>query len=242
MFKRTLLAIAVAVVAFGAGFGTTAFALNRQLSVPKERLLHAQSFGEWSYRALEEEPDSVLPSIAAPRVTLSIETTVRGRANLEALLARQKSASQRLFLAQSRLSGVVIPKTQLAPDQLADFATRHGITIKAYTLIAKAANGEIVTIFGAPEGTQVFPKHNLDDMLKGIQSNQQTTLQLQGVVAIDAEMDKAAFDHIGQDSTVLGVDLTTALAIEDLARAKQVDSSRIEVIPAPLYWANVEAN
>jgi hypothetical protein len=242
MFKRTLIAAVVAIVAFGAGFGTTTYALNRQHSVPKERLLHAQSFGEWSYRALEQEPDSLLPLASAPRVTLSVETAVHGRANLEALLARQKGASQRLFHAQSRLSAVVIPRTPLAPEQLAEFATRHGITIKAYTLAAKAANGEIVTIFGAPEGTQAFPKHNLDDMVKGIESNQHTTLQLQGVVAIDAEMDKAAFDHIGQDSRVLGVDLTTALALEDLARAKQVDASRIEVIPAPLYWANVEAN
>jgi hypothetical protein len=242
MLKRTLFAIIVAAITFGTGLGTAALALTRQQSTQKEYLLHEESFGGWSYRAMEEDRSSGLLQVDAPRVTMSIETTLRGREYLADLLAQQKSAGEQLFQTQSSLSGVIIPKTPVAPEQLTDFATRQGITIKAYTLIAKAANGEIVTIFGAPEGQQISPKHNFDDMVKGIETNQQTTLHFQGVVAIDAEMDKAAFDRIGQDSTILDVDLTTALALEDLARAKQIDPSRVEIMPAPLYWANVETS
>lgn len=242
MLKRTLLAIVVAAVAFSTGLGTTALALSRQQATLKEHVLHAQSFGEWSYRALEEEQSLRLPFSAAPRVTLSVETTVRGRANLEAALMRQKSAGERLLQAQSRLQGVIILKTPVMPEQLSDFAARNGITVKAYTLIAKASNGETITIFGTPEGNQTFPRHNFDDMVKGIEDNQNISLQLQGVVAINAEMDKAAFDRVGRDASVLGMDLTTALALEDLVRAKHIDPSRVEVMPAPLYWANVESN
>jgi hypothetical protein len=234
VYKRIMLAITVAIIALGVGLGTTSFVLAQQ-QAPKQTLLRKQSFGEWEYRAVQTQRLQ-----AKPEVTLSIESSLRGKANLTRLLAKQKSAKSRLFQTRSQLRAVVIPDQPLIPHELPAFVKKHRLTIRSYTILARAVNGELITIFGTPEGGIVFPEQHLQTMVQGIERNTQTRLQVVGIVAIDAELTKEACTSLEHDPAVLGVDLTAALALEELVRETQIDPALIEVIPSPLYWANLE--
>lgn len=236
MFKRIIVAAGIALVALPAGLSTTSFVLAGQQG-PKETLILKKSFGAWEYRALQSDRAN-----AAPEIVLSIESSLKGKANLARLLNQQKAAKDRLFQVQPQISAAIIPTRPLATSSLSDFATKHGITVTSYKIIARASNGELVTIFGAPEGTTLFPEQNLQTMVQGIEHNTQTSLQILGIVAIDAQISKAAFTSMERDSEVLGVDLTTALALEDLSREKQIDPAKVQVIASPLYWASIEEN
>ncbi len=72
-----------------------------------------------------------------------------------------------------------------------------------------------------------------------MEQNQQTTLTVLGVAAIDVQLTQAAFATLAHDPEVLGLDLTTALALDDLTRTLQIDPATVEVIPVPLYWENL---
>jgi hypothetical protein len=235
MLKRIIYAIGVAMAALLVGLNTSSLILAQQQ--PKEKLLHQKSFGEWEYRALQSEGMN-----AKPEVTLSIESSVKGKANLTKLLVKQKGLKNKLFQSQAQIPAVIIPARPLAPHVLADFVKRHDVTVKSYNIIAKASNGEIITIFGSPEGSQVFPTQSLQTIVRGIEQNTQTTLTVQGIAAIDVQLSEKSALSLERDPLVLGLDLTSALAIEDLAQAKQIDPSTIQVIPSPLYWANLEDN
>lgn len=106
-------------------------------------------------------------------------------------------------------------------------------------MIAESAQGEIITLFGAPDGAEIFPDSELKSLTQGIEANQHPTLTLHGIVAINASIDAASFSTISQDVQILGIDITSAIASDDLAKAQQIDPAQIDIIPAPLYWANV---
>lgn len=236
MYKRIMLALAVSIIALGVGLATTSFVLAQQ-QAPNQTLLRKKSFGEWEYRALQTQLFQ-----AQPEVTLSVESSLRGKANLTKLLSKQKSEKNRLFRTQSQLRAVVIPDKPLVPNELPAFAKKHGLTTISYTIIARAANGELITIFGTPEGGVLFPEQNLQTTVQGIESNTHTTLQVMGIVAIDAQLTREAFTSLEHDSAVLGLDLTAALALDDLIQETQIDPSTVEIIPSSLYWTNVEDN
>jgi hypothetical protein len=235
MLKRIIYAIGVAMAALLVGLNTTTLILAQQQ--PKEKLFHHKSFGEWEYRALQSEGTNT-----KPEVILSIESSLKGKANLAKLLVKQKVLKNKLFQSQTQIPAIIIPAHPLAPHLLADFVERHDVTVKSYNIIAKASNGEIITIFGSPEGGQVFPAQSLQTIVRGIEQNTQTTLDVQGIAAIDVQLSEKSARSLERDPLVLGLDLTSALAIEDLARAKQIDPSTIQVIPSSLYWANLEDN
>jgi hypothetical protein len=236
VYKRIMLAMSVAIIALGVGLGTTSLVLAQQ-QAPKQTLLRKKSFGEWEYRVLQTQR-----SQANPEVTLSIESSLRGKANLTGLLSKQKSAKSRLFQTQSQLRAIVIPDQPLIPHELPSFVKKHGLTIISYSIIARAADGELITIFGTPEGETIFPERNLQTMVQGIERNTHSRLQIVGIVAIDAQLTREAFTSLEHDPAVLGLDLTAALALEDLMRETQIDPATIEVIPSSLYWANLEAH
>lgn len=100
--------------------------------------------------------------------------------------------------------------------------------------------GEVITIFGSPEGEEVFPEENLTTIVHGVEENQQVKLEIQGVLAMNVQIDRAGFTSLENDSAVLGVDVTPALAFEDLVGKTQIDPSTIQVIPGPFYWAVLE--
>lgn len=236
MFKRLLLTVAVAALALLFGFGSTSYILASNTRMPHDKPVLAKKFSGWEYRAFQAV---YATGRTSPRITVSVESTLHGRSELEQALREQRREAERLFQTHGQIAAVAIPDTPLAPEQLRAFASRHAAQITGYTMIAESAEGEIITLFGAPKGDEIFPDSELASLTQSIEANQHTTLTLRGIVAISASVDAAAFAAISQDAQILGIDITSAIASDDLAKAQQIDPAQIDIIPAPIYWANV---
>ncbi|MCU0492982.1 MAG: hypothetical protein MUD01_15435 [Chloroflexaceae bacterium] len=239
MLQRFILALGLALCTFALGFWATSLVLGQPQQTAREQLLHQREFDGWQYRALVAV-DAETNQPVNPQVTVSIESRVRDRAGLSRALAQQQGWRERLFAGQSSVAATIIPATPLPPEELAVFAQQHGVKISAYTIVARAANGELISMFGAPEGAVVFPAGRLATMVEQLQRNQQTTLTILGVAAIESEVSRTTLASLDQDGRILGVDLSSAIASADLVAATQVDRGRISVVPSGLYWAALE--
>jgi len=227
--KRVTLSVTLGILALVLGFATSAFSQSDPSNQGnRDKLVVKRSFDQWEYYAFQNEGGTYI----------TISSPIKGKSALAKLLKAHKDGKGRLLQAVPHVPTIVIPEKPLATDALANFVKKHNIVVKSYTLVAQAANGDVITIFGAPSETELFPQQELQTTVSSVEANQNTTLQIKGVVAIEAQVNDTSFTSLDADPSVLGVDLTPALAVADFAQQyTEVDVATIRVVPGPLYWA-----
>ncbi len=122
-------------------------------------------------------------------------------------------------------------------ENFVGFVKKHGILVQSYTLIAQDNMGELITFFGAPIDGELFPESILKTMVANIEEAQNKKVSVKGVVSIDAKVDIGMLTKLNDDPGILGVDITPALALQDLMQQTQgIDASSVHITSAPFYW------
>jgi hypothetical protein len=63
---------------------------------------------------------------------------------------------------------------------------------------------------------------------------------VKGVVSIDAKVDTNTLTKLNNDPGILGIDITPALALQDLIQQVQgVNALSVHITSAPFYWETV---
>lgn len=237
MLRLILLAFAIAVAATLVSYTSSSYvqAQQRNLQMLPEKALTHKKLGKWGYEA--SQLDKVM--------YLRILSDVNDKSSLQTLLTEQRASANAVFASAEVVPAVVLLKEAISPDNLAGFASQYNLSIQSYTLLAQNSKGEYITFFGAPVDGNIFPRHILQTMIKNIEEAQATTLTLKGVVSIDVKMNAEAFKQLGQANSILGVDLTPALALRDLkSTSKELrqivqdaeSAHSLHITSAPFYW------
>lgn len=222
------------IVALLFGFASQSIATSYQSSSAAEngdKTIAKRSFGDWEYQAQQ----------VGPNTYVRISSSLKGKAALKALLAKHKQQLPELFQSTNEVTAILIPVIPLSFEQFTDLVRQHGIKVETYAILSRTQNGELNTIFGAPKGDVLIPEQELAMTMKSVEENQHTVLQVQGIVAVQVKVSNRAFQSLDKDPAVLGLDLTPALAMQDLAQQQHaIDTSKVQLTPSSLYWINVE--
>lgn len=238
MYKRYMFAMTVGVIALLLGF-TARQSVNASQSPAidrdQERPLATRGFERWKYDATQLGPETYI----------RISSQINSKAALSALLAEHRLQQTRLFQSVRQGSLQQIPVTILMQkpikiESFVDLVKKNDIQVQSYTLIAQDGSGELITFFGAPVDGDLFPEYILQAMVGNIEQSQNKKISVKGVVSIDAKVDVSMLTKLNSDPRILGVDITPALALQDLVQQiPEVDIARIHITSAPFYWETV---
>lgn len=231
MVKRLIIAIGVGVAAFVVGFVTSPAAratqVTQQSQQNQDKKLLKRTFDKWEYEVFE----------AGPQTYIQISSFVQGKPAVKELLQQQKGEIKKLLKSAQQIPAVVLTAEPLQPAALVQFAQDYELAVQSYKLLARDSDGKLVTIFGTPLNGNIMPEDTLKAVINNAEQNQDTKLTMIGIVSIESKVSSVAFEKLAKDSRVLGVDLSPALAVQDLAQQlPNIDISAVDVVTAPLYW------
>lgn len=107
---QVLLAIAAAALALLLGIGSTSYILASNTRMPHDKPVLAKKFSGWEYRAFQA---TYATGRTSPRITVSVESTLHGRSELEQALREQRGEAEQLFQTYEQIAAVIIPDTPL---------------------------------------------------------------------------------------------------------------------------------
>lgn len=147
--------------------------------------------------------------------------------NLLTQLAAGPSA--RLITAQVVLSHPV------PPSEMLSLAAAYNLNIRDYILRAVTSDGQRITIFGAPEGSEIVPSAMLNRATTSIQQHNPTA-RLLGIVTVDGTLSVINAVRLAGDANVALVDVT-AEVVRRRAQAQFGTGVRVNVRnPVQIYW------
>lgn len=235
MYKRYTLAVIVGAVALLLGLrtGSSVNALQSQArNEDAEKLLTTQSLAQWKYEATQ----------IGPQIYIRISSPISGKSALKSLLTKHKGQHTQLFQSRSlkEIPVSIIMEKPIHTEDFTGFIMNNGINVQSYTMIAQDNTGELITFFGAPVNGVLFPEHILQKMVVNIEQAQNKKVSVQGVVSIDAKINIYTLAKLNNDPNILGIDITPALAVQDLIhQLPGIDPASVHITSAPFYWETV---
>jgi hypothetical protein len=230
MSKQLFIAIGASLVAFVLGFATTSTTWANQKTTQnanQDRKLLKRTFDRWEYEVFE----------IGSQAYIHISSSVVGKSAVKELLQQQKGEAKNLLKSDQQIPIVVLTSDPLQPADLVQFARDYGLAIQSYKLLARDSEDKLVTIFGVPINGNIMPEDMLKAVISNVEQNENTKLTVLGVVSIDSRVNSVALGRLAKDVRVLGVDLSPAIALQDLAQQlPNVDTATVEIVSAPLYW------
>lgn len=227
--RRVLMAL-TAIIALLIGFGTRSVA-NAHFAPAsdkeKEKHIAHQSFGEWEYDAYQ----------LGDNVSLRINSDLRSKQAYKNLLTKIKGKQADAFRSIGRIPVTIVTNEPLKVEHFPALAKKHDLEVVSYTVITQDEQGELVTVFGAPDDEVLVPMSTLAAVVDATEARTGHTLQVKGIVAIEAIISSDAFPGLSTDPALFGIDLTPALALLDLkTKVKSIDTSTVRIVPSSLYW------